>query len=295
VRRQEGWAVSAILLSLAVQGAAMTLASAALRKLIDGLAELYEPTGAGDPEQVIRVVTTLIDADSCSYNEFRGSKLQRYRIEPAGVGDFPDGAQLFQQHLPEHPVLAHCQATGDGSALRISDFLSDRQFRALGLYRDFYRQAEVGYQLTVTLPGPRRSLIGIALNRRHTDFSAEDREMLNLLRPHIGQVAAIGMLLSEPSPLTQEGTPLLTPRQSRVVQLVSAGYDDRSIGRLLGISPRTVHTHLQHVYRALGVTSRTEALAQLRINAYRGDTSCPRLLHRVGVGTPVPPPRGPVR
>jgi DNA-binding CsgD family transcriptional regulator len=283
VRRQEGWAVSAILLSLAVQGAAMTLASAALRKLIDGLAELYEPTGAGDPEQVIRVVTTLIDADSCSYNEFRGSKLQRYRIEPAGVGDFPDGAQLFQQHLPEHPVLAHCQATGDGSALRISDFLSDRQFRALGLYRDFYRQAEVGYQLTVTLPGPRRSLIGIALNHSHTDFSDEDRELLNLLRPHIGQAATIGMLLSEPSPLaplTLAGTPLLTPRQSRVLQLVSAGYDDRSIGRLLGISPRTVHTHLQHVYRALGVTSRTEALARLRMSAQRGDTSCPRSLHR---------------
>ena len=265
----------------------MTLASAALRKLIDGLAELYEPTGAGDPERVIRVVTTLIGADSCSYNELRGSRLQRYRVEPAGVGDFPDSARLFRQHLPEHPVLAHCQATGDGSALRISDFLSDRQFRALGLYRDFYRQAEVGYQLTVTLPGPRRSLIGVALNRTHTDFSDEDRELLNLLRPHIGQAAAIGMLLGEPAPpapLTLEGTPLLTPRQRRVVQLVSAGYDDRSIGRLLGISPRTVHTHLQHVYRALGVTSRTEALAQLRINAHGGGTPRPRPVHRVGAG-----------
>lgn len=257
----------------------MTLPSAALRKLIDGLAELYEPTGAGDPERVIRVLTTLIDADSCSYNEFRGSGLQRYRVEPAEVGVFPDSARLFQQHLPEHPVLAHCQATGDGSALRISDFLSDRQFRALGLYRDFYRQAEVDYQLTVTVPGPRRSLIGIALNRRHTDFRDEDRELLNLLRPHIGQAAVIGQLLSEPSPLaplTDAGTSLLTPRQGRVLQLVSAGYDDRSIGRLLGISPRTVHTHLQHVYRILGVTSRTEALAQLRMSECRGDSSCLR-------------------
>jgi DNA-binding CsgD family transcriptional regulator len=276
-------AVSAILLSLAVRGAAaMTLPSAALLRLIDGLAELYEPAGAGDPAQVIRVVTTLIGADSCSYNEFRGSGLQRYRIEPTGVGDFPDSAGLFQQHLPEHPVLAHYQVTGDGSALRISDFLSDRQFRALGLHRDFYRPAEVNYQLTVTLAGPRRSLIGIALNRGHTDFPDEDREVLNLLRPHIGQAAAIGMLLREPSPLapvTTAGTPLLTARQSRVLQLVSAGYDDRSIGRLLGISPRTVHTHLQHVYRALGVTSRTEALAQLRMGLCRGS---PSVEHELG-------------
>ncbi len=122
----------------------MTLPSAALRKLIDGLAELYEPAGAGDPAQVIRVITALIDADSCSYNEFRGSGVQRYRIEPAGVGDFPDSDRLFQQHLPEHPVLAHYAATGDGSALRVSDFLSDRQFRALGLHRDFYRPAARG-------------------------------------------------------------------------------------------------------------------------------------------------------
>jgi DNA-binding CsgD family transcriptional regulator len=259
----------------------MTLPSAALRRLIDGLAELYVPAGAGDPAQVIRVVTGLVDADSCSYNEFRGSGLQRYRVEPAVVGDFPDSARLFQQHLPEHPVLAHYQATGDGSASRMSDFLSDRQFRALGLHRDFYRRAEVNYQLTVTLPGPRRSLIGVALNRRHTDFRDEDKELLNLLRPHIGRAAAIGMLLSEPSPLaplTIAGTPMLTARQSRVLQLVSAGYDDRLIGRLLGISPRTVHTHLQHVYRALGVTSRTEALAQLRTSACYGSSSVEREL-----------------
>jgi DNA-binding CsgD family transcriptional regulator len=248
----------------------MTLPSAALRRLIDGLAELYVPTGAGDPAQVIRVVTALIDADSCSYNELRGSGLRRYRIEPAEVGEFPDSARLFQQHLPEHPVLAHYQATGDGSALRISDFLSDRQFRALGLYRDFYRRAEVDFQLAVTLPGPRRSLIGIALNRSTTDFRDQDQELLNLLRPHIGRAAAIGILLSEPSPLAphaRAGTPRLTPRENRVLQLVAAGYDDRSIGRLLGISTRTVHAHLQHVYRTLGVTSRTEALAQLRLSA----------------------------
>jgi DNA-binding CsgD family transcriptional regulator len=284
-------AVSAILLSLAAQGAAaMTLPSAALRKLIDGLAELYVPTGAGDPAQVIRVITALIDADSCSYNEFRGSGLQRYRIEPAGVGDFPDSDRLFQQHLREHPVLAHYEATGDGSALRVSDFLSDRQFRALGLHRDFYRRAEVNYQLTVTLPGPRRSLIGVALNRTHTDFRDEDQDLLNLLRPHIGRAAAIGILLSEPSPLaplTLAGTPLLTARQSRVLQLVSAGYDDRSIGRALGISPRTVHTHLQHVYRALGVTSRTEALAQLSMSVCHGSSSVEREL-----GTTAPPRAG---
>jgi DNA-binding CsgD family transcriptional regulator len=58
--------------------------------------------------------------------------------------------------------------------------------------------------------------------------------------------------------------PLLTPRQTRILQLVADGRADREVGRMLGISTRTVHAHLQRIYRALNVTSRTEALARLR-------------------------------
>ena len=36
------------------------------------------------------------------------------------------------------------------------------------------------------------------------------------------------------------------------------------MARALGLSVRTVHTHLQHSYRALGVSSRTEAIAHAR-------------------------------
>ncbi len=82
--------------------------------------------------------------------------LLAWLIEPADVGTFPDGGQLFQQHLHEHPVLAHVRATGDGRARRISDFLSDRQFRSLGLYRDFYRRRGVDYQVAIIGARPRR-------------------------------------------------------------------------------------------------------------------------------------------
>jgi DNA-binding NarL/FixJ family response regulator len=50
----------------------------------------------------------------------------------------------------------------------------------------------------------------------------------------------------------------------RILQLVADGQSDRSIARTLGISTRTVHAHLQHAYRALDVSSRTEAVARLR-------------------------------
>jgi DNA-binding CsgD family transcriptional regulator len=241
-----------------------------LRQLSDGLAELYAPAGPpGGLDYAARVVdlaARLVPADSCSYNHIGGGDaLLAWLIEPADVGSFPGGSQLLQQHLPEHPVLAHIRATGDGRARRISDFLSDRQFRSLGLYRDFYRRCGVDYQVAISVPAPGGGLIGVALNRQGHDFSAADLELLDLLRIHVGQAAAIA-LLAQPGPAgsPDAANPPLTPRQTRILQLVADGQSDRGIARTLGISTRTVQAHLQHTYRALDVTSRTEAVARLR-------------------------------
>ena len=53
----------------------------------------------------------------------------------------------------------------------------------------------------------------------------------------------------------------LTPTERDVVQLVSEGLANNDIAARLFISPRTVQTHLTHVYTKLGLTSRVQ-LAQ---------------------------------
>jgi predicted ATPase/class 3 adenylate cyclase/DNA-binding CsgD family transcriptional regulator len=53
----------------------------------------------------------------------------------------------------------------------------------------------------------------------------------------------------------------LTPTELDVVRLVSEGLTNKDIAARLFISPRTVHTHLTHVYTKLGLTSRLQ-LAQ---------------------------------
>lgn len=245
----------------------VTLDSRLLNRLSNGLAELYLPGGGDFPSRVISLVSGLVRAESCSYNELVGPVAVAWQIDPVDVVDFPDAVQLFQQHLPEHPLLRYYQATGDLAARRVSDVSSDRQFRSLGLYRDFYRLARVDHQLIVSAPSPSGGMISVALNRQRRDFSDRHREVVDLLRPHLEQAAAIAALLSQPVPHVprdDDGRPLLTSRQTRILQLVATGCSDRAVARALGLSVRTVHAHLQHIYRALGVTSRTEALAHVR-------------------------------
>jgi DNA-binding CsgD family transcriptional regulator len=240
-----------------------------LRRLSDGLAELYAPAstpgGMDYAARVVNVASRLVSADSCSYNHIGGGPwLLAWLVEPADAGSFPDGGKLLQQHLHEHPVLAYVQATGDGRARRISDFLSDRQFRSLGLYHDFYRRREVDYQALIAAPAPGGGLIAVALNRQGHDFSSDDLQLLDLLRIHVGQAAAIALRPGSAASPDAAANRLLTRRQARILQLVADGQTDRGIARILGISTRTVQAHLQHTYRALDVNSRTEAVARLR-------------------------------
>jgi len=53
----------------------------------------------------------------------------------------------------------------------------------------------------------------------------------------------------------------LTPTEMNVVRLVNVGLSNKEIATRLFISPRTVDTHLTHVYSTLGLTSRVQ-LAQ---------------------------------
>jgi predicted ATPase/class 3 adenylate cyclase/DNA-binding CsgD family transcriptional regulator len=64
----------------------------------------------------------------------------------------------------------------------------------------------------------------------------------------------------------------LTPTELDVVRLASEGLGNKDIGVRLFISPRTVQTHLSHVYAKLGIASRVQ-LVQLSLGGGQTGTS----------------------
>jgi predicted ATPase/DNA-binding CsgD family transcriptional regulator len=58
------------------------------------------------------------------------------------------------------------------------------------------------------------------------------------------------------------GWPSLTPTERDVVRLVSEGLANNDIATRLFVSPRTVQTHLTHVYTKLGLTSRVQLVQE---------------------------------
>jgi DNA-binding CsgD family transcriptional regulator len=57
------------------------------------------------------------------------------------------------------------------------------------------------------------------------------------------------------------GNSSLTTREREVLSLLAAGLGPGEIGAELSISPKTVATHVEHIYAKLGVHTRAQAVA----------------------------------
>jgi DNA-binding CsgD family transcriptional regulator len=244
----------------------MTVPLSALARavtLIDRLADLDDP--AGYPEMVLPALAQLVGADVLTYNDIGTGPDQVHYV------DYPDGAlepatrAEFARHVAEHPVVNHYRATGDGSALRISDFLSRAEFHRLGLYAEFFARVPTEHQLAVTLSVPDTHVIGIAFSRARTEFTDTDRDLLATLRAPLvaGLLRARRRHLARRALTERSDARLaaLTDREVRVLELVALGRTNPAIAHALDVSPRTIAKHLEHIYRKLDVTNRAAAAA----------------------------------
>ena len=184
-----------------------------------------------------------------------------YADHPSGALD-PATQAVFAAHVHEHPLVNHYRATGSGEPVMISDFLQPRpNYTPSAFFAEFFHGISVEHQIAISLPGPDQQVIGVALSRGYRDFSDQDRALLGVLRARSSPRCSAPAAVKAGQALGAAG---LTDREIAILRLVAAGCTNSAIAHQIGLSPRTVAKHLEHVYRKLGVSSRAAAVSRLR-------------------------------
>ena len=165
------------------------LRSADYTRILAFLTQLY---GVRDLDEfgtvLVNSIRRLIRCEVASYDEMdpdRHSSVDR--TGPDGIMTPEIMRNCWAPVMHEHPVLIHCQQTGDLNAHRVSDFYSQQKFHNLALYHEFYRKLSIeeGLCKGIRVSGP--VVIGIGLHRAKRNFSDRDLLIFNLIGPHLTQ------------------------------------------------------------------------------------------------------------
>ncbi len=152
------------------------------------LTTLYAATDAGTlSERILATLRELFDCDFASFSlmDLRQARFHASALAPL-VPDWP-GTEAHQRHLSSDPAAAHIMRTREPYALKISDFVSLREYRHLSVYTEVFGRVGCDRRLGFAVHDNSPVSLIATLNRKGRDFSDEDRRLLDLLRPHLLQ------------------------------------------------------------------------------------------------------------
>jgi DNA-binding CsgD family transcriptional regulator len=233
-----------------------------LRSVLAFVADLRDaPSVPQFAARAVAGLAGLIPSDSVTFSELdvHGERTL------LNVTEFPWPAdevadEEFWRCMRQHPLCTHVRRTGDGSAVTVSDLLSVRQWHSLDLYQFFFRPQGVEHVLELpltTAPGRTRAFL---FDRSSNDFARRDRDVLDLLRPHlVASYRAASLRERHSLPATWDGP--VTGREREILRLVALGMRNHEIAAALFLSPHTVRKHLENAFDKLGVHTRTAAVA----------------------------------
>ena len=237
--------------------------SEALLLALDVVREVQAAPDLDAYRRSILRVQELVPCQEIGYNEVDAETGEIFIVLDPPDSALPGLQEAFTRHVEQHPVIAHHRDSGDGSARAISDFLSEEEFHATDLYREVYARMGAEDQLSFILPSPPGLVVGIAMNRTTRGFSEDERELVELVRPHLSQAFRDAHLREKADPLSDArlGGLGLTGREAEVMRLLVEGCSASEIAEELTISVHTARNHIAHVYEKLGVGNRAAAVA----------------------------------
>jgi DNA-binding CsgD family transcriptional regulator len=221
-------------------------------------------------ERLLVALEHAVPSDWVSINEIGPDPADMYSVIRPAVP--PRLHEIWAQYGHENPLIERFARTRDTRPYRFSDVVSQDEFRALALYREFYAVLGVEHQIAFVIEFSPPRYVGVALSRRERDFTDLERTLLDRARPYLIQIyraahatstlhaelQARGSASEQVERLMQRG---LTAREAAILERVAHGQANRDIAADLRVSERTVGKHLERCYRKLGVTNRSHAAA----------------------------------
>lgn len=230
-----------------------------LRMMLDVIDEArHDDSDVFPPPSLLDGLGRLVPCDLAEFSEVdlpTHRSLGFQAVEFGGHYPEPDEAVwwLFKH---QHP---HCvdveRSHGHLDVAQLTDYMATREFRDTALYTDYMRPFVA--MMVVALPtAPGRIRMYSVSRERDRPFSERDRLTLQLLRPHIDAVHR------EAARRRREPV-RLTPRELDVLRAVARGLGTEEIAGQFVVSPSTIRKHLENIFRKLGVSSRTAAVARV--------------------------------
>lgn len=173
------------------------LSATDLRAVLGFVARISEAAGPDElAEETLRGLGGLVRCDYASYVETNPRAGRAVALTEPGEAMVAGAPEALARNLAEHPIVQHYAATGSARALKMSDFLTHRQFVRTRLYDELFGPAETDYLLAARLPTAQGLVVGFSLHRRARDFSERDRAVLDVLQPHLVQAYERSLLRS---------------------------------------------------------------------------------------------------
>jgi DNA-binding CsgD family transcriptional regulator len=133
------------------------------------------------PEETLARFANIVACDAIGV--FEVDRVRRRDLPLDGTQD-----DRWWEIAHQHPICHYVEETGDFRALKISDFLTEAQLHRLELYDEYLRPFDLEDDLMLPLPSPPWHERGFHFFRSRRDFSNRDRDVLDMLLPHLVRI-----------------------------------------------------------------------------------------------------------
>lgn len=183
------------------------------------------------------------------------------------VPGWPDAARMEawgRSRMYEHPLFVWFGRTGDLTAMTLGRVpAASYSSGGLEIVQEELRPVALDQQLSIPYRAGGGHQRAFVLCTTGADFDEQRLLLARRIQPLLVLVGRQAKVLAECSgaeTLDRASSIGLTGREIAVLELLAQGLTAIAIGRALGIASRTVHVHLDHLYRKLSVHDRLMAV-----------------------------------